>query len=155
MTAEIAVLNKDAVALASDSKVTISSGSSEQKIFDNADKLFEISNHNPIGVMVFNGLQFLGFPLSVLIRDFRKNLGPVDSVSDAADQFLEFLKVSSDQSSEKVMASDLAQRVIPLVEAIRNQYDKAVQTDLSDVVQKMGGGESFDVENFRKIPNER
>ena len=99
MTAEIAVLNKDAVALAADSKVTISSGSSEQKIFDTADKLFEISNHNPIGIMVFNGLQFLGCPLSVLIRDFREKTGEVETVNDLANNFLEFLKTVSDESS--------------------------------------------------------
>jgi len=47
MTAEIAILNKSAVALAADSAVTIAVGSKEEKIFDTADKLFELSDRDP------------------------------------------------------------------------------------------------------------
>jgi len=44
VTAEIAILNKSAIALAADSAVTISVGPNQQKIYDTADKLFELSN---------------------------------------------------------------------------------------------------------------
>lgn len=54
MTAEIAILNKDAIALAADSAVTISAGDKEEKTYDSADKLFELCRHNPIGVMIYN-----------------------------------------------------------------------------------------------------
>lgn len=37
----------------------------------NADKLFELSTKNPIGIMVYNNLEFLGMPLDVAIREFR------------------------------------------------------------------------------------
>ncbi|MEM7667404.1 MAG: hypothetical protein AAF250_16255 [Pseudomonadota bacterium] len=80
MTAEIAVINKTAIALAADSKVTLSQRGEEQKIFDAADKLFELSEHNPIGIMFYNNLQFMGVPIDVLVREFRSSLGPVDQV---------------------------------------------------------------------------
>jgi hypothetical protein len=51
MTAEVAILNKSAVALAADSAVTISAGTKQEKIFDTADKLFELETSN-------NGLFF-------------------------------------------------------------------------------------------------
>ena len=53
MTAEVAILNKSAVALAADSAVTISAGTKQEKIFDTADKLFELETSN-------NGLFFFG-----------------------------------------------------------------------------------------------
>ena len=37
-------MNKLAVALATDSAVTLSDGASQEKIFDSADKLFELSD---------------------------------------------------------------------------------------------------------------
>ena len=68
LTAEIAILNKQAVALAADSAVTISMGAEQQKIFDSAEKLFELSDCNPIGVMVYSGAQITQIPLSILIN---------------------------------------------------------------------------------------
>ena len=47
MTAEVAVMNKSAVALAADSAVTISSEDPRQggdKVFNTANKLFTLSN---------------------------------------------------------------------------------------------------------------
>lgn len=70
MTAEIAILNKSAVAVAADSAVTISAGDSQEKIFDSADKLFELCDNNPIGIMLYNGMDFMGTPLAILVKDF-------------------------------------------------------------------------------------
>ena len=49
MTAEIAILNREAVALAADSAVTIGFGA---KIYNSANKLFCLSYLHPIGVMI-------------------------------------------------------------------------------------------------------
>ncbi|WP_353642930.1 hypothetical protein [Mesorhizobium sp. WSM2239] len=57
MTAEIAILNKTAVALATDSAVTISAGLDHQKIYDTADKLFDLGGATPIGLMIYTGMQ--------------------------------------------------------------------------------------------------
>ena len=69
MTAEIAILNKMAVALATDSAVTISAGSQEQKIYDSADKLFDLCGPTPIGLMIYHGMQFMQAPLPMLNAD--------------------------------------------------------------------------------------
>ncbi|MFC4296384.1 hypothetical protein ACFO0A_15115 [Novosphingobium tardum] len=92
MTAEVAILNKAAVALAADSAVTISSGSSQQKIFDSADKLFELSTSVPVAVMVNGDMNFSQAPLPVLIKDFRgKIAGDFRTVVEASKEFLSFL----------------------------------------------------------------
>jgi hypothetical protein len=66
MTAEIAILNKSAVALAADSAVTISAGDKDEKIYDSADKLFELSNHDAIGIMIYNDMGFCGDPAPIV-----------------------------------------------------------------------------------------
>ena len=86
MTAEIAIINRTAVTLAADSAMTISG---VDKIYNTADKIFELSMHNPIGLMVYNTLDFMGVPLDVAIKEFRNSSLCVscDSVLDAAELF--------------------------------------------------------------------
>jgi hypothetical protein len=80
MTAEIAIINKSAVALAADSAVTISTGTKREKIFNTEDKLFELCNTVPIGIMIYNGMSFAGSPIQVLIRRFRTAYDDFDTV---------------------------------------------------------------------------
>jgi hypothetical protein len=53
MTAEIAIMNKEAVALAADSAVTTHIAN-EKKVFTSANKLFALSYRHPVGIMVYN-----------------------------------------------------------------------------------------------------
>ena len=70
MTAEIAILNQEAVALAADSAVT------GPKIFTSANKIFSLSKYHPVGVMVYNSAQFIGgVPWETIIKSYRRDLG--------------------------------------------------------------------------------
>ena len=73
MTAEIAILNRTAVALAADSIVTLS-GPSGSKTYDSAEKIFELSRFRPIGLMVYNYPELFGIPIEILAREFREDL---------------------------------------------------------------------------------
>jgi hypothetical protein len=91
MTAEIALLNRRALAFAADSAVTISDGTNS-KIYNSAEKIFELSRRVPIGVMLYNTMEFVGVPLDVLIRKFRaENDKDFLTCRDACDAFLEYL----------------------------------------------------------------
>jgi hypothetical protein len=59
MTAKIAILNKEAIALAADSAVTARGGEG-MKIFTTANKIFALSPKIPVRVMVYNNAQFIG-----------------------------------------------------------------------------------------------
>jgi hypothetical protein len=107
MTAEIAILNKSAVALATDSAITISAGQREEKIFDSGDKLFELSCSNPIGIMIYNDLQFAEIPLPAIIKEFRDECPSVDRVEEAADRFLTHLDALARTSSSQVQERGL------------------------------------------------
>ena len=73
MTAEIAILNRTAVALAADSIVTLM-GPSGPKTYDSAEKIFRLSNYESMGVMIYNNAQILNTPMEVLVRRFRETL---------------------------------------------------------------------------------
>ena len=64
MTAEIVIMNREAVALASDSAVTSISGSGS-KIFTSANKLFSLSRYNPVGVMIHGNATLMGVPWEI------------------------------------------------------------------------------------------
>jgi hypothetical protein len=70
LTAEIALLNKLAVTLAADSAVTIPS-SDGTKVYNSADKIFEGTVHDPIGVMVYNSPEINGVPVESIVKMYR------------------------------------------------------------------------------------
>lgn len=74
MTAEIAIMNRSAVALAADSAVTVS-GPNGNKIFDTANKLFALSKHHPVGLLIFGGADLLDVPWEVIVKEFRAHIG--------------------------------------------------------------------------------
>lgn len=104
MTAEIAILNRTALALAADSAVTISVGN-KTKVYDTAEKLFELSRSQPIALMIYNNVEFVGVPLDVLIRKFRSErtgeMQKYSTIAEAANDFLEYLKVFDHDIAEE------------------------------------------------------
>src|SRR5438067_13845178 len=74
LTAEIAILNKGAVALAADSAVTIQIGGG-QKIYNTVNKLFTLSKYQPVGAMIYGNSEFMGVPWESIIKEYRRELG--------------------------------------------------------------------------------
>ncbi len=72
MTAEIAIMNSLAIALAADSAVTIGGA---EKIYTSADKLFQLTENSPIAAMVYGDADLLGIPWETIIKLYRKHLG--------------------------------------------------------------------------------
>lgn len=100
MTAEVAVMNRSAVALAADSAVTLSGPnalSGVTKIFQNENKLFELSRVHPVGIMLYNATTFFDVPWEVIIKDFRKEKGDTacDHIYLWADCFRDYVDTHS------------------------------------------------------------
>lgn len=72
MTALVAILNKQSVALAADSAVT----TGDAKIFNTVNKLFALSKHQPVGIMVYSSAEVMGVPVETVIKEFRRLRGP-------------------------------------------------------------------------------
>ncbi|MDY0266054.1 MAG: hypothetical protein RBQ94_00135 [Methanimicrococcus sp.] len=66
MTSEIAIMNRNAIALAADSIVTLQTETGN-KTYSTANKLFALSYNHSIGLMVNNNATFLGIPWETAI----------------------------------------------------------------------------------------
>jgi len=88
MTAEIAVMNQSAVALAADSAAT----RSEAKIFT-ANKIFALSKYRPVAVMIYGSSACMNVPWETIIKQFRAELGEADlaTVSDFGDALFKYI----------------------------------------------------------------
>jgi len=67
MTAEVAILNRNAVALAADSAVTLRLPSGT-KIYQ-TNKLFALSKYEPVAVMVYGSADFMGIPWETIVKN--------------------------------------------------------------------------------------
>jgi hypothetical protein len=91
MTAEVAVLNRIGVALASDSAVSI--GREASKICTSADKLFHLSRSAPVGIMIYGNANFVGIPWETVVKEFRRQQGETryDKLEEYGERFFRFL----------------------------------------------------------------
>ncbi len=100
MTAEIAILNKSAVALAADSAVSLGTSG---KIFS-GNKLFALTKWHPVGVMIYNNAEYMGIPWETIIKIYRLELGKhaKPSIQDYVDDFLTYLISDRFSTEEQV-----------------------------------------------------
>lgn len=93
MTAEVAILNREAVALATDSAVTVGQ-QGEEKIYNTANKLFQLSATEPIAVMFYDSGAFGPIPWDTVVKEYRKVLsdGFHATVEEYEDRFIDFLQ---------------------------------------------------------------
>ncbi len=129
MTAEIAIINRGAITLATDSAVTLKVRGNE-KIYNCADKLFELSDQDPLGVMVYNNLEFMGVSLEVAVKQFRTTVARAHfkSVVEAAEAFFGFLlrELHPDGSLQQQHARAILQ---PVLISIRKEFERAATSD--------------------------
>ncbi|MCY2952942.1 MAG: hypothetical protein NTU53_13350 [Planctomycetota bacterium] len=93
MTAEIAVMNREAIALAADSAVTMHDEHGE-KVFLTANKIFALSKREPVAAMIYGGAAMMGVPWEPAIKVFRQELGDtaLPTVRKYAERLLRFLE---------------------------------------------------------------
>jgi hypothetical protein len=92
MTTEVAVLNKTAVALAADSKMTTGS-TGREKTYDTVNKLFTLSKYHPVGIMIYGNAEFMRYPWETIIKLYREQSGSTSrrSIKEYCDDFLDYL----------------------------------------------------------------
>ena len=148
MTAEIAILNKYAVALATDSAVTISTAIRQEKIFDSADKLFELSFKNPIGIMIYNGMNFAEIPLQVLIHEFRMKCVEFGAVFEAAESFLLHLNEFARNAPQQVRKRSIENTVRPIIDLI---FQRSKNKFIDQITRGKKAAEKANIESYQQI----
>jgi len=96
LTAEIAIMNREAIALATDSAVTVRFRDNE-RIYTSATKIVALSKYRPVAVMVYGNAHFMGVPWETVIKRFRDELGTesFDELPDYASELIKFLQFNN------------------------------------------------------------
>lgn len=132
MTAEIAIMNRSAIALAADSAVTVQTPDGP-KIYNSANKLFRLSETQPVGVMLYGSASFFDVPWETIIKEYRNNMGSErhDTLEDYSENFLKFLQSNDGLFPEseqlKVFEQTLNSYYSFIKESIRKDVDRALQ----------------------------
>jgi hypothetical protein len=129
VTAEVAVMNKLAVALAADSAVTVG-GQRGQKIFNSANKLFALSRHAPVGAMIYGAASFMGMPWETIIKVYRSNLGTqkFDTLQQYAEHFLGFLRSTNPMFDEKAQDNHFEFSISSYMAHLKKKIDQRAQS---------------------------
>ena len=90
MTAIVGVLNKQAVAIAADSAVTMGD---THKVVNCGNKIFTLSKYHPIGIMTYNAADFMGTPWEIIIKQYRNQLKTESKphIKDYIEDFISYL----------------------------------------------------------------
>lgn len=108
MTAIVGILNKQAVAVAADSAVTVGGG---VKIYNTANKIFNLAKGCPVGIAIYGNAALNGcVPWEVVIKMYRKHIGShkFPLLSDYANDFFDYVKAYS----QKYISTDDALNVL-------------------------------------------
>jgi hypothetical protein len=132
MTAEIAILNKNAVALAADSAVTIQKPGT-QKIYNTANKLFMLSKYHPVGIMVYGTAELMGFPWETVIKIYREDLGTSNfkRLIEFAEHFIVFLENNRSLFTDRLQTSSLEAMCHWILSQLRETIDGKVKQEIA------------------------
>ena len=137
MTAEIAILNSNAVALAADSAVTV--GREAGKVYASVDKLFHMSTNAPVGIMLYGQSSFLGVPWETVVKCYRSELGNkrFPKLADYLKDFIRYVKKSKKIFPRKNQRDDVRDLITGFFRSILLKEFKDIVTREADQNPKM------------------
>lgn len=93
MTAVVGILNKNGIAIAADSAMTVTTGQG-RKVYNSAHKIFALSKYHPVGVAIYNSAHFMGIPWEGILKEYRRQLGEqcFDALHDYQEDFIAWMQ---------------------------------------------------------------
>jgi len=152
MTSEICMMNRLAVVLAADSASTVrrwNDGHQEERYFKGANKIFQLSNAHPVGLMIFDSAEVLNVPWEIIIKSFRNELESksFNTVKEYAEELFNYLSgeqshlFPEDVQNKSVKSSAMGILISWVANAIDNvkveERGGAVDTTFSDNASKV------------------
>lgn len=143
MTAEVAILNRSAVALAADSAITVSyweGGERKRRYFKGTNKIFNISNKFPVGLMIYHAGSIEGMPWEIIAKAYRDRRGndPQEHLADYAKHFFDFIVSDSHLFPQDFKESQFISKMAGVVLRICGVLDRDLQEAKRDVRSKKG-----------------
>lgn len=124
MTCEVAVMNTRGIALAADSAVTMGNG---QKVYNSAEKLFQLAPAAPVGIMTYGGGELMGVPWETVIAGYVRKIGNhrFDTLAEYAEDFVAFVEGARAMFPERVQSERLRHHVRALWQCLYAEPLKA------------------------------
>ena len=91
MSAGICIMNRNAIAMAADSAVTVGD---HVAIHNSANKLFSLSKVAPVGVIIYANGALMDVPVEIIVKEYKKNLKTrsYPSLQEYVDDFISYLE---------------------------------------------------------------
>lgn len=133
MTAVIGILNKHGVTMAADSAVTVTGGN-QKKIYNTANKLFTLSKHHPVGIMIYDSSTFMSTPWEIIIKLYRKELKnkSFDKIEEYKDDFVKFLKGKEFYTTPEHQLLNLKQFLYWQLDILKNRMIEKLSDDKTE-----------------------
>jgi hypothetical protein len=127
MTAQIAILNKSAIALASDSAVTVTTRGN-RKTYNTVNKLYTLSKYAPVGIMFYGNAEFMGTPWETIVKIYREALGAkrFNTIDEYAKDFLLHIEQATDIFPASLQRRHFEYRLASCLSALKSDLDKSV-----------------------------
>lgn len=139
MSAEVILMNKNGIAIAADSAVTIGN---KTKIYNTADKMFMLSKYAPVGILIYNSASIMGIQLEIIIKQYRRKLGEktFQTLKEYCDDFMSYcIEFANNYSGEKIELEIINNQIL-------NKCDEIFRIVLS-MANKEVGRNSFKNDN--------
>lgn len=141
MTAIVGILNRRGLAFAADSAATHRTKSG-YKISNNANKIFTLSKYHPVGIALYNNLDFMNVPWDSIIKQFRDNQGgkKYDTLREYVKPFFNFVKsycVNTLQDQQLFYTSHIINSYCKAVfDVVEKEVGRLSETNADDFFQK-------------------
>lgn len=91
MSAGICIMNKQAIAMAADSAVTIGNHAA---IHNSANKLFSLSRVAPVGVIIYSNATLMSVPVEIIVKEYKKQLKDktFQTLREYVDDFIKYIE---------------------------------------------------------------
>ena len=131
MTCEVAVANRLGIALAADSAATFTQSDTGARTYaTGANKIFQLTEFDPVGCMIFNNSALSGIPWELVIKAYRAQCAiSLATIQTYCDDFVDF--VGGTRSSGLLPASVREQSTFFSVSVATNQVIERLSEAIS------------------------
>ena len=148
MSAEVILMNKNGIAIAADSAVTIGN---KTNIYNTADKMFMLSKYAPVGILIYNSSSMMGIQVELIIKQYRERLGEkkFSTIKEYGDDFIKFCVDFSNKYAGNKIEIEIINR------QILNKCDELFKIVASMVNKEMLKGTFKNDEELMKFFNDK
>ena len=135
MSAGICIMNRNAIAMAADSAVTVGD---HIAIHNSANKLFSLSKVAPVGVIIYANGTLMEVPVELVVKEYKRELGTrtFDTLQEYFDDLITYLEQHSDlfrfKHNEEGFVMELFINLLRGLELGYNQFTE-------EMLKKVGG----------------